>query len=484
MARTTISRRGFIWIPQEFRANFALTVEREGGTIDTITDRIHNLEIEEGVTETIGNFKFDIWDPNETFKEAWNNGYEIVRFYSDYAATADTLRFTGRIELPSMKGNKINVTGRTEGLFFFEVTVTQSFVDQNCDEILKSLNIIYSPGGFTTNNVEPSSKKLTVNWSQKPFWECVQELCIAAGFDAYVDKDRDWNFFEIGSRTNDDEAIVHDQNLLEIGDFAEDITLIRNRIIVYGALVDGIRTFYMAEDLASQEKYNIIKEEVIRDDNILDNAQAKVIAEFHLSITKDPPVIGEVTGLLMATIQPGERIRLSSPENNISPGVYDIISYKHDVLNHKTIVRVNKDPRRVSHIIRNMITSQQKTQDTSANPKEMRFSFDLFFNDDNGTHSGTQITDGILKMEGVVESATWISDARTHPSDITQAYLVVIGETLTGATYEVSADDGNKYQPITNKGLINFSNVGKKLRIRVKTNDPDTQIDTIQVQFK
>src|SRR3990167_892374 len=147
--------RPIIWIPPIYTASYKLTVERDDGTIDDLTNLAHAFEINDGVTESIGSFSFELYNPNETYTDVWN-GNEIFRYYSDYASTATTLRFRGRIERVSYENNAIKVSGRGEALFFMEKTVTQSYTSANCDTILKDLIDKYG-AGFTYNNVSSSS---------------------------------------------------------------------------------------------------------------------------------------------------------------------------------------------------------------------------------------------------------------------------------------------------------------------------------------
>ena len=471
-----------IYIPPVNSAAFALTVTASDATVDTITNYITKLEIEDGATESIGRFEFEIWDPNEDYVGVWSGG-EVVRYYSDYAATATTLRFRGRIEKVSYQGNKLKVTGRSESLKFMDITVTKSFNNTDTSEILKSLIDTYG-SGFTYSNIETSNTNLTVTWTQKPFWECIQEICTAAGFDCYVDASLDFHYFRSGTVKNQYEGIVHEYNLIEVGEFAEDLALIKNRIIVYGAEQDGIQIIYTADDLTSQAAYGI-KEETVNDDNIIDYASAQELADYYLVKYKDPPIVGEIKSLLMASIQPGQAIKISSPADNIPPAAYVIISYKHNISSDGlfTSVKVNKEPRHISHVLKKQIERQYQSEQTSSNPYEMRYSYNFLFDEDTGTHSNTEITDGILKLVSG-SAGHWISTVRTTTSNITEAYLVLVGSKVTGAVVGVSVNGGSSYQTIGNKQRIVITNPDKRLRIKVTFSDAATQIDSLSVQYK
>jgi len=473
-----------VWIPPQFSAIYKLEVVRADGSKDDLTDLAHSIEIEDGVTESVGRFSFELWNPNETYTGVWT-GMEVVNYYSDYGTTASTLRFRGRIEKVSYNDNKIKVTGRSESLKLLDITVTKQYEDADTGTILKDLITNYATD-FTSTNVSTSGIDLSPKWYQKPFWECIQELCSAAGFDCYVDSALDFHYFEAGSVTNNNEGIVHTYNLIEVGEFAEDISLIKNRIIIYGANQKDTQLIYTAEDTASQTNYGI-REQIINDENITNYTQAKDYADYLLAESKDPPIVGEVKGLLLATIQPGEKIRISSPLDNLPPGTYKAISYKHSISESGlfTTVSINKEPRRISHVIKDRIQQEYKKQDTSLNPYEMRQSYNFLFEIDSGTHISTEITEGVLKLQSGESTGNWTSSLRSTSSDVSEVYLILNGETLTGASIQVSGDDGNHLESISNLGKVTLSDSkGSNLLVKVTITDTKTQIRSLSLLYK
>jgi hypothetical protein len=456
-----------------------------------ISDSISMAEFEDNITESVGRFEIAIWNPNEDYTNAWT-GNEIVRYYKDYAATATTLRFRGRVEKPSKRFNKINVKGRSEGKRMFGVTVTEAFDDIETSVIATTLFSTYLPT-FTTTNVNVSTTNLTVNWFQKPLFECMKELASAAGFEFYVDSALDLHYFETGSVDNTTEAIVHDQNLLDIEDFTPDLTLIRNRVIVYGAITEGVQVIATAEqktgDYGTDNTDFGVQEEIINDENITDETTAQDVADFELARLKDPPNVGKVKGWQLATLQPGERIRISSPNDGFDGSFYNTTGYvdKLDVVETgilSTSVFVNKEPRMVSHILKDRVEQENRKKSTTINPEGMRFSYNFLFQSDTGTHNNTEITNGVLKP--TASSGTWISPSRSLSSNITEAYLIMNGETLTGATVSVSGNNGVTYQAFTaNRTKITMSSaIGTNLVVKVEFDNADTQITSLSIQYK
>jgi len=487
MAVVNLKRKKiFAWVPPNNTTAFKFTVTRSDGTIDDITSKISKLEIKDQVTEGIGSFSFDIWDPNEEYVTAWT-GNEIVHYYKDYAATASTLKFSGKIEKPSKRGNRLNVKGRSQSLLFLDITVTQNFTSVDTGTILASIISTYAPG-FTSTNVVTSGTPLTVNWTQKPFWDCVKDLCSAPtnAYDCYVDGVKDFHYFESGSVKNSTDAIVHEMNLLEVNDFTPDISLVKNRIIVYGATVDGIQILDSGEDLTSQSTYGL-KEKIINDDNLVNETQVSELVAYELARLKDPPNVGDVKSILLATILPGDSLQVSSPANGLSPQYYVSTGYK-DVIDNvqglwSTQVFLNKEPRKMTHLMKDRIENENSKKRATTNPNEMRFSKNFFFDDNTGTFVNTSITDSVVKTSTV--GATWVSPATTTTSNINEVYLILVGTKISGVTIGVSGDGGVNYQTVANKEKVVLSSAkGSNLVIKITFDDTTAEIDSLSLQYK
>lgn len=478
-----------IWIPPTNNTMYKLTVERKNGTVDDVTDLISYLEIEDGITDGIGTFRFELWNPDESYTKAWT-GNEIIRFYKDYATSATTLRFRGRIEKSSYRDNKIRVSGRSEGVKWINIKVTYSTTNTETSEIFKAIVDKYNDSTFTYNNVNTSTTNLTVNWYEKPFWECVKELTDAAGFDSYLDANLDFHYFETNSVSNTTDAIVHTFNLISVGDFAEDLSQIRNRVTVYGAEQQGIQIIHTEESTDATYGVNSdlgVRTLIVNNDNVTNQTQAEELATALLDQNFNPPVVGEVKSVILATLQPGESIKVSSPENNIPPQNYQCYKYK-DVIDIeggqlRTTVTISKEPRKIYNIMSSIINEQNRTKKVSINPNQMKYSYNFLFSSDTGDHTNTEITDGVLKVS-TGSSGTWISPGLSIDSDMTEAYLVMNGETLTDATISVSGNNGADYQEISNRNKIDLvAAKGKIILIKVELSNADTQITSLSLQY-
>lgn len=474
-----------IWVPPEYPPLYKLEVIRSDGTVDDITDSIFQAEIKDGVTDTIGNFSFEVDNSDESRTGIWS-GNETFNFYCDYATTATTKRFRGIIEKVSYKDYKIKVEGRSVSSKLLDITVTQAYENTETSEIIKDLFDKYAPE-FTYNNVNTSTTNVTVNFYQKPFWEALQDLAKSAGFDIYIDANLDCHYFESGTVLNSEDAIVHNSNLIEVGDFAYDYSLVKNRVIVYGAEVDGIQLIKTAESNDPDFGINSplgVKELIIQDQNIVTEQFCQEKADFELNKSKDPPLVGDVTSIGLATLQPGEKIRISAPNSNLPLNYYKIISYTHKIEGFmKTVVTIEKEPRKIYHIIRDTISKGRKLSETP-NPNEMRYTILYTFDSDSGVHSNTQIVDGVLKTDGS-STGVWTSDTTNVSNGITALELRVAGDSLAGTTYEISVDGGSTWNTISFlKTKYEGFAPGTRVKLRITLNSSQTQIKSAGILYK
>jgi hypothetical protein len=257
---------------------------------------------------------------------------------------------------------------------------------------------------------------------------------------------------------------------------------VRNKVKVYGATLDNVQIIYTAQESAS-----VVREEIIRDDNITTYTQAETVADAKLEVLKTAPVVGTITGFFLPKIQPGEKIYLSCQNSGIYPGqLYDILSFKHELNNksgnYVTTVTVNKEPRSQSSLIGSIYFTQKSTQNTQNNPEGMDFSYAFPFTEDSGTHSSTEIISGVLKLSSG-SSGNWISDSRTLSDTPTNCYLILNGINIPGASVYVSLDNGVNYDSVTPFTTTSLTTTGTALVIKVVFTDATTQIESLSILY-
>lgn len=484
--RNLKSKQAFIWKPPIYTTNYRVTVERADSTIDDITDIIMFLKIEDGVTEGIGNFEFEIPNANETYTTAWT-GMEIFRYYSDYAASATTLRFRGRIEKPSNENNNIRCTGRSESLFVQGQNVSKNYIAKDGGYAIKDLFDTYGESRFDTSGINTSiGTNITLTFTDLPFWDAVEAICTAVGYDCYVDCNLVVQFFAQGTVLNTAEGIVHDYNLLKVGDFAPDLSQINNKIRVMGGVVDGVQVMYTANNKASQTA-NGIRRKTVNDDGILTMASAQDLGDYLLANEKTAPTVGEVTGLMLATIQPGENIRISSPLENIPPADYRTILYKHEISEKglTTTVTLNKQAIKLSNVLKNRIQREHLTSKISGNPDNLDFSDIETFDTSSGTFSYTILAEGVLHLSTGKTTGTWISSTikTADLNTVDKMRISIVGDNLPFVTIKISADNGLSYYTVNRDELKTMSTTSKNMKVKLILSSATTQVDSVQIQY-
>lgn len=476
----------FTWIPPQFGPVYKIEVEKSNGTLYDITDIIYDSSYTDGMTDTIGNFSVTIDNSNESYTDTFSV-YDKVNFYMDYGTDAVTKKFVGLIEKPTKKNNKITLTGRGLAVRTLGITVTKSYSDTECSVILTDLFSTYA-SYITTNNVNISSTNITVNWNQKPFWDCIVELCGKAGFDSYIDSNSDCHFFQSDTLTNITDAIVHEYNLIETGEFAPDLSVVKNKVIVYGSSNNGLQIVWTAENTNSiksreQGGYDV-KELIINDSNITTIQQAQDRANYELSLSQNPPIVGDLTSLLLPTLNPGEMVRVSDPMNGLNPTFYRVQKFTHKFSNDEppqTSITIYKEINTVATVLKKRVKFESETTE-KANPNEMKYSWIYNFDANTGIHNSTTIADGYLIPVGA--SGTWISNVYNSDTIASMTELRVDGSSLSGIQFYISCDGGVNYQSIMPYTAITTIPPGSILRFKCTFNNANQQISSFIVLFK
>lgn len=485
----------WFWTPPKFTA--ISKVEIISGDITTdVTDFIIEGEYTDGITETIGNFNFKIDNSTQQYNGVFSL-YDQIKIYLDYGASATTLKFVGLLERVSSSNHNIILSGRGSAIRTIGKKVTFQATDTARSTILTNIIEKYFSEVITTTNIESDTTLATVNYFEVPFWEVVEDLAKAGGRDAYIDSTFDFHYFVSGSRENTTEAVVHESNLIETGDFSPDLTSIANRVRVYGKEFDGVPLLATANDLTSQTNLGgDIKELVINDSSIITTVQAQARADFELVNNKDPPTIGEVRSLGLPTISPGEKIRISDPLNSLEPGSYAIQKFTHIFSNDEpfqTILTVQKERTTIPNILKQRIKFETGISE-NPNPNEMEFTILYDYNTDTGIHSNTEIVlsptrsgsvDGVLKTDGSA-SGSWTSDITNIDSNPTGVEARVGGSNISNVKVFVNLDGSATFVQIFGPGTAFGSEItsGKKVRIRVDISSANTEIDTVGLLYK
>jgi len=470
----------FVWIPPSYSPIHKIEIYDGSSTYD-VTDIMTKGEYSWGITGTIGKFEFVIDNSSQIYTDTFSLHNE-VRVYMDYASTATTLRFKGKIERVSKKENTLVLTGRGPATKYMGKNVTYSATSTARSTILSNIISRYF-NDLTTTNLEADTGISTVNYFDRPFWEVVEDICSQGSYSAYIDTDFDFHYFLEGSRKNTTEAVVHEYNLIETGDFSPDASFVYNKIKVYGVEIGGNLTLTSAEDVTSQNTYGI-RELKIDDSSITTQTQLQARADYELSLNKDPPTIGTIISLGLPTLTPGEQLRISDPFNGLNPGYYDVFEFTHKFSNDEpfiTEVTIKKERSTIPGILKDRLKFESRV--TSINPHEMDYSWNFDFSTDTGTHSNTQIAGGVLSCTS--SSGTWISEMREIDSPVTLVEARINGNNLTNAEVWLSIDGGIIFGQIGGPGTReSFEATGKKLQLKVNLFSSTSEVNGLALLYK
>jgi hypothetical protein len=433
----------------------------------------------------IGTFNMTLSNSFGKLNGLYNRG-DTARFYADNL-DGNTLQFYGIIDFIknniSDGGQFLEIEGRHRAYLLNETLICYSTASNLTSEILKSIvDKLPASYGFTYTNVTTTSDSMDAEWNYKPFWDCVVEICNFAGYDSYIDNDLDFHYFEENSIANSNDAIVEGDNFLETKDWGTNSLYEKTRVTAMGQDDEGLPILYTA---ISANEGTDIKEIFIKDTSANTETKVQNIADAKLAevTNKNPQAIIRSFGL--ETVKPGDNIWIIVPRQQIS-GQYKIIQITHEFGQEsggwRTECVIEEEDVGIPNIIQNIAkTSNLITQ--SDNVNKLNYSFNFTFDVDSGTHSTTEITEGVLKTDGSA-SGTWISQVKALSQDATEFELRVIGESLPGTTYYVSSDNGLNWQEVTTlKTKYNFSPTGQNLKIKVILNSASTQIKSLALLY-
>ena len=497
MPEPMITEEGIIYFPKDYNTVFKVEIIGSDYT-DDVTDDVSKLEVTLAVTTEIGSCFVELEIADESDYAQKYQGGETIRVYCDFV-DGSTKIFEGYIEKPEHKfaeaGSILQITGRHLSSKLLDITVTESFenkqISGTADSILNYIISQYA-SGFTSNNVETITDTATINWANKPFWECVVDLCNIADCDCYVDSDGDFHFFKKGSKLNTQEAAVEDDNLIENEGIGKDTTDVKNRIIVYGEEDKGLPIIYVAEDTTSQNNYNL-KEKVIRDSSIKTYEDAKKRGDAELLLLKDTQNKGKVICYLMPALNPGDKIWVTIPSQKIHDK-FRVVKVIHKIVESETTECIIEKERLLPQVFKERMTKELQLEKIE-NPFKNKYSYIFTFDDTSqiDTITGADVSGGKL----VYLSSPSITESKSQDSPvvISEFCVRVIGQDLSVSTFMISADNGVSWSDeysfnsdVDIQKSIPSSKRGDKLRIKIllqtDASNPNPSIDSLGIYYR
>lgn len=474
---------GFIWIPRLHTPHFKVTI----AGVD-VTGDLLSASCTRPAEHEIGTCKIKLWNPHGTYSNTYTGGEEVL-IYIDLT-DATTVQFNGFIEkymrtyqdgIEAYEINGLHYAGK-----LLDVTVTRSYTNATLTSILNDLSGSYASWLTLTNvNSTLGGTAVSVTWNNKPFWECIVDLCNILGANAYVDNSLDLHFFLEDSITSTMDAVVFDDNLQEVHGLGEDKIMHKNRVIIYGK--DNF--VWMKEDTTAQAGY-YLKETVIRDSNVSTVAEADILATAKLQELAVTDMEGVVTSLLLPYVNPAECIYVSIPTQNIL-GLYRMHNITHTISSSyhvTTELEVYREGMTMPKYFRDQL-GKSIVSGNIDNINEMKYSLYFPFDDNSNVFSSSNLTifEGKLTLTGSATTGTLISSAQTQTVDMTSFEARAFGENLSATKFYASTDNGITWTQIYNyvkTALPAGKMIKVKIEVSVDANGSLPSIDTFMVLYK
>src|SRR3990167_812215 len=481
MPRTSSSlTQGRIWLPRDRNVEWSIKISG----VD-ITDDVLEGEFTRSIIGGESLCRIQLIDADGDYAGRYIGG-ETVEFLCDLSSGTASY-WKGTLDKPNKKFGAtyiLEVIGSHLQSQLLDVTVNAEYNGyMTCDAILKELIDDFAPT-FTYTNVNASTVSPTIRWAHKPIWDCIVDLCNLASFDAYVDSNKDIHFFLRESIENTTESIVWNDTLVDILKFGADNIDVKNRIIVYGEDEQGLIIVYRTDDSASQTTYGV-KEKIISDNSVKTYQQAKELADATLNDEKDKADYGEFHCLLLADINPGDLIWVVNPIQQIESQLR-LVKYTTKVPSRETTAIISKE-KTIPQLFRQRRLAELARENV-INPYNMTNSFNFMFDDltemDSALSAGVTVSESKLRTVSGSASGTMVSISRSSTSTITQLHLKVVGDFTSGASYQISADDGATYESINVDELKTLTTTGNLLRLKVILSSANTTIDSISLMYK
>jgi len=206
-----------------------------------------------------------------------------------------------------------------------------------------------------------------------------------------------------------------------------------------------------------------------------------------LTVSKTQRREGDVSGLGLPTLNPGDMIRMSEPYSELTDR-YQVLRFTHTISSSSgflTDAIIAKYPKSIGSQL-SILNKNLTNQLIAKNQFGMRNSYVITFDENPSimSHVGTEESDSNLQLKGgTIGNAT--SAIRSYAENITHAELRFDGDNLGISSFEVSNNNGVNFQTIIEAEEIEFATSGKSLRIKINlqsdSDNPNPRVHTMGV---
>ncbi len=465
--------RAFHWLPPKGIINSEIKIDSV-----SVKTKIWAAEFTRAICPEIGSFKIVLDNNNSEFSEKYSD--EEVEFLID-REDGDTSRFKGNIDsvfppYSDSRGFTVELSGNhIGGELISDIHVTESYAsDTTISDILDDLNTKYLTGYTMTYTSTDTTTKPKINWNDKSFWECINDLrkLTTPISDAYVDDDKVIRMFNENSVENNEEALVMGISLISAPKGIGRQSLTKK---------DKIRVIGEAKGLpVLSTRGTGTKEEVVYDNKVITTTQADELAAAQLGLKNQTPREGEGEAFMMATLTPGDRIWYSNKPQGILEQV-KVYRYTQRFPIERTKVNL-QTARELPHILKTRLEQELALQ-VITNPFRMERSWNFVFEDysELATHdSNVKVEDGKIKLSSGVQGTF---TATMTAVSTTKVHLKVNGSALVGTVYKFSTDGGDTPNTLTPESEITVP-AGTTLWFKVFLNSADTEIEALALLMR
>ena len=473
-----------------------VTIDVGSEEID-VTDLITTANFNVGVVTTVGSFELNFLDPIKTNYNKISN-FNDVYIYSDYGSEATTKRFRFKIESVGYSDSQVNLKGRGIGMILLEKSIIYQSLDGDGNLTSKNKSTILQEileDNFSNitdySQISTNSTEIERNYGEIPFNDIIEDLC-GDNYYFYLDYDLVPHYFEKGSVQNSTEAIG-EVNMLTVNDNADNAEDVYTRVRVYGKKEGDVIILATSESNTTNTN-GIQKDYIINNSSITTSTQAQQIADAEYDRLLNPPKISDITSMFLPTLAQGEKLFIGISEENIEPVYYNIKEFTINIDNTGDIpfctqVIVESKRSNVSTSIKDLTQTQIESIEND-NPNDLDSSKIITFGVDTGTHDGTEISEGYLKVAKGNSQGTWISPIFTLSNQPTGIEARWSGERLvqeytsTSSQLWFSLDGGTTWRYNPPVGTTATVPTGKDLRIKIVLNQSEAQVKIVGVYYK
>jgi len=480
MARPpTKGRRGFIWLPREASPSWELKINSE-----SVRERIlPGTEVVMAVCPEISSFKIILVNADEYYSTRYSKG-QTIQYYADLD-DGTVQRAEGTIDkifnrYDNTYGAVTEISGISYVSFARDVLVTESYEgDTNVESIFNELVSNYLPG-FTLNFTSSSTKTPTINWDEKPLWDCFYDLCKIITADCRINYDKTIDVFDKNSQMCKTESVVMGDLFISCKGIGDQSMTVRNKIRVYGDDGTGLPIIYQAHDSSSESSHEL-KEKAVFDTKINSVTNAEELANAELELGKEPETEGEVESLILPSLKEGQKLWISHPIMKIHD-TYRVYKMTHKLPNERTVCVIGKE-RRLPQIFKKRVENELALQ-TITNPYKMTGSWNMTFDSEteiDSKDSNVQIKDGKISLSSGTQGQFTVT--KIMGSSKSNFHPLVSGSNIKDVKLELSVDGGDTYTTLAIDSLNSYTTGGTNLVLR-GTISNDAELDSIAILSK